>query len=143
MTTTKRMVFTTGYTGKKPEDLKALVESLGARLIDIRYSPNSRVSHWRQMALAGFIGDAYYCLPNLGNRAYKEKSIQIDNFDAGENWLFWHFKDNPTQPVILLCACEDYATCHRRMVGELLVARGYQVTELKTWKDISLSLYED
>lgn len=140
MSEIKRIVYTTGYTGKKPVDLKALVERLNARLIDIRYSPNSRVPHWRQKALSEFIGDAYYCLPNLGNRAYKEKRIEIDNFDAGENWLFWHFKDNPTQPVILLCACEKYEQCHRREVAERLKACGYDVTELNNWKEIPIGL---
>jgi uncharacterized protein (DUF488 family) len=129
-----RKVYTTGYTGKKPEDLKAMVERLGARLLDIRYSANSRVPQWRWSALSDLVGDAYYCLPNLGNRAYKEGRIEIDNLDAGEDWLFWHFKDHPEQPVILLCACKDYATCHRKVVAEELKQRGYAVEEIKDWR---------
>jgi uncharacterized protein (DUF488 family) len=140
MSDTKRIVYTTGYTGKKTADLKSLVERLGARLIDIRYSANSRVPQWRWKALSELVGDAYYCLPNLGNVAYKEKRIEIDNFDAGENWLFWHFQDNPTQPVILLCACEKYEECHRREVAERLRPRGYEVTELTSWKEIEARL---
>lgn len=128
-----KMIYTTGYTGKKPEDLKSLVKRLGARLIDIRYSPNSRVPQWRQKALLELVGETYYHLPMLGNKAYREGRIEIWNFESGESWLFWHTKDHPEQPIILLCACKDYETCHRKVVADGLRERGYEVEELATW----------
>jgi uncharacterized protein (DUF488 family) len=136
------MIYTTGYTGKKPEDLKRLVERLGARLLDIRYSANSRVPHWRQKALAELVGDAYYNLIVFGNRAYQEGRIEIVNFASGENWLFFHLKDHPEQPLILMCACKDYETCHRKVVADGLRERGYEVEELATW-DAELPLLEN
>jgi len=129
-----RQVYLTGYTGKKPADLKAMVERMGARLIDIRYSPNSRVPQWRQAALTELLGDAYYGLPAFGNKAFRERRIEISNFYSGESWLFWHFKDHPEQPVILMCACKDAATCHRTEVGNLLREGGYTVEELSEWR---------
>ena len=129
-----KQVYLTGYTGKKPADLKAMVERMNARLIDIRYSPNSRVPQWRQPALVELLGDAYYHIISFGNVAYKEKRIQIYNFDAGESWLFWHFQDHPEQPVILMCACKDATTCHRTEVGNRLKECGYSVSELSEWK---------
>jgi hypothetical protein len=129
-----KQVYLTGYTSKKPADLKAMVERMGARLIDIRYSANSRVPQWRNLSLVDLLGDAYYHLIVFGNIAYKEKRIQVYNFPAGESWLFWHFKDHPEQPVILMCACKDAKVCHRTNVGERLAALGYNVEELSEWK---------
>lgn len=124
------MIYLAGYTSRKPAMLKAIVERLGARLIDIRYSPNSRVPQWRQKVLVELVGDAYYHLPSLGNERFREKVIWINNFDAGENWIFWYMREHPNQPLILLCACKDAATCHRTVVGNALTAKGYQVQEL-------------
>ncbi len=45
------MIYTFGYTGKKPSDLKAEAERLDAVVVDIRFSPNSRVPHWRMTTL--------------------------------------------------------------------------------------------
>jgi len=128
------IVYTTGYTGKKPDDLKALVDRLGARLVDVRFSPHSRwAKHWERDALIKLLGPAYYHLVHFGNQAFKQKRIEIFDFFAGMRWLSQHFVDNPNQPVILMCGCKEYQTCHRKELSERLQLMNYHVEELSSW----------
>jgi uncharacterized protein (DUF488 family) len=64
-----RTIYTLGYAGWTPEAITALVERLGATLVDIRLAPTSRVPHWRGEALKALVGRLrYYWLRDLGNR---------------------------------------------------------------------------
>ena len=63
-------LFTIGYTGRKPEELKALADE-GKLILDVRLSPNSRVPRWRQEALRNLLAGLYMHRPELGNVNYK------------------------------------------------------------------------
>ena len=44
-------IYTIGYAGWSPDQLRATVEELGAELWDIRYSPWSKSPQWQDHAL--------------------------------------------------------------------------------------------
>lgn len=122
-------IFTTGYTGKRIEALKPMLERLDAVLVDIRFSPNSRVMHWRKAYLSTLLKDRYHHNPNLGNRTFREGRIAIQNLELGlETLLASSF------PVVLMCACKEYSRCHRRVISEELGKRGYKTKEIPTWE---------
>jgi rhodanese-related sulfurtransferase len=127
--TEKGRLFTTGYTGKKPDDLLALAELNDAVVVDIRKSADSRWPHWKGAALADLLGGRYRHVPQLGNNNYKSGGqIVIADIEAGARIVL-----AIRQPVIMLCACERDAHCHRRVVADALRAQGYEVRELKSW----------
>ncbi|MGI8669718.1 MAG: hypothetical protein ACR2J3_07700, partial [Aridibacter sp.] len=61
-----KKIFTTGYTGKDISNLKPLLETLDAMLIDIRFTPFSQVMHGRKVYLKALLGEKYRHIPNLG-----------------------------------------------------------------------------
>lgn len=122
-------IYTTGYTGKDINDLKPMLEALDAILIDIRFAPFSHVMHWRKIYLKSLLGDKYRHLSNLGNRTFKENKITIQNLLLGvETILSLPFN------LVLMCACEKTANCHRRLIVEELAKREVETEEISTWK---------
>lgn len=126
-------IYTTGYTGKNPLDLKLLVESTDAILCDIRFSPHSRAPRWEKSALVELLGERYRHVNSLGNMNYKTGvPIKIASLDFGIRLV-----TSLDKTVILLCACEHYNRCHRKEVAEALISRGFTVKELQDWKQLS------
>lgn len=79
-----RTVYTVGYSGQRPEQLQALIEKLGALLVDVRFSPRSRNPRWGQPALREMFGDRYVHLPEFGNAAYKHRGqITLVDIEGG------------------------------------------------------------
>lgn len=110
-----KRVYLTGYAGRKPETLKAIVERMDAVVVDIRYSPRSRVLMWNKASLIQLLGWRYVHVPALGNLNYKSgEKIVIANLDAGAAML----STIAGETLILLCVCRQAATCHRTVVAE-------------------------
>ncbi len=61
---------TYGYTGGRLEDLQAYAAA-GALILDVRYSPWSRVPQWQQRALQDVLGGRYEWCRALGNTHYR------------------------------------------------------------------------
>lgn len=125
----KQKIFTTGYTGKDINDLKPLLETLDAMLIDIRFSPFSQVFHWRKVYLKALVGERYRHIANLGNRTYKEDKITIQNLELGVKTIL-----NLPSNLILMCVCEKTEKCHRRYIVEELYKKGIETFEINNWK---------
>lgn len=123
------MIYTTGYTEKDVADLPDLLENLDAILVDIRFSPNSKHLVWTKNYLSLLLKRRYRHIPQLGNRAYKEGKIQIQNLELGIR-LLSDLDDN----AVLLCACKNLNECHRFVVMNELLKRNFQVEEIKSWK---------
>lgn len=121
--------YTTGYSGKDVNDLKPMLESRDAMLIDIRFAPYSRVMHWRKVYLKTLLGDRYRHLPNLGNRTYKEDKITIQNLELGLETLLSIGRD-----AVLMCACEIIEKCHRSVIVRELLRREIESRELENWE---------
>ena len=129
--------YTTGYTGKRVEQLPALLDFYDAVLVDIRFAPRSRHLQWTRNYLALMLKDRYRHVPALGNRNYKtHDSIQIHNLEIGIR-LIQSWESN----VILMCACERLENCHRRVVKAELERRGHEVEELTNWDTAQPTLF--
>lgn len=124
------MIYTTGYSGKSVDDLRALAERLNAVVVDIRLRPQSRWQpKWNKSSLSILLEDRYIWVGELGNVKYKEKQIEIKDLDAGLEKVLAIERD-----VILLCSCSEYENCHRKTVADALRERGREVEELDTWQ---------
>jgi hypothetical protein len=131
-----KTAYLTGYTAKPtrtPDQLLQLAINLEATVVDIRYSPRSRVLHWNQDALKEKLGRRYCLVGAFGNSAYRTGLIRVVNPAFGMGLLNrW-----PEQNFILLCGCNDGETCHRKQVGEYLAAHGWTVREVtaQEWEE--------
>lgn len=126
-----KRIYTTGYSGKRITSLPDLLRRLDAVLFDIRYSPNSRVPHWRQGALEELLGSSYLHVPALGNINYKTGGeILINDLERGIRTIRAEQKS-----IVLLCACEDAARCHRSVIARSLGDLGMTVEELPAWDE--------
>jgi uncharacterized protein (DUF488 family) len=130
------MFYTTGYTDKNVADLPELLENLDAVLVDIRFSPNSRQIVWTKNYLSLLLKRRYKHIPQLGNRAYKEGKIQIQNLELGIRLI-----TSMDYNVVLLCACKNLRECHRFVVMNELQKRGFEAKELESWEINSPTLF--
>jgi uncharacterized protein (DUF488 family) len=110
--------YTFGYQGFLPEELVAKAEQLNALVLDVRFSPSSRDPRWRRQALVNVLGSRYRHAAEFGNKNYKgDGPIELADPRHGIA------KVGPIlleQPVILLCACWQWSTCHRKVVADLI-----------------------
>ena len=114
-----------GYaTRNSQERLEALMQDATTLIVDIRKMPYSKWGvSWRKDALMARWGDHYFGgryrhLGALGNLAFTTQEVQLANPAYGVNEvkkLLEHGHD-----IILLCACAQYAQCHRKDVTELI-----------------------
>jgi uncharacterized protein (DUF488 family) len=119
--------FKTGYLGHRVEDLAVIREQLNAVVVDIRFRPQSRLPMWRQAALLRVFGDDYVWCQDWGSPNFKAgpPHTMLD-LDGG-----WETIRLIERPVILLCACRDKETCHRKPLSEWLERRhAAKVTEI-------------
>ena len=125
----KPPVYTLGYSGRTPQQIEALVESLDATLFDVRFSPRSRLPQWCAKQLRSLLGDRYHHVREFGNANYKSAGpVELVDFAAGAAAIItW---GSIYRSVILMCVCSDPAQCHRTVIAGLLRANGFQVTEL-------------
>lgn len=123
-----RDLYTIGYSGRKLDELKAIVAEAQAVLVDIRFSPFSRVPHWRGDALGRVLGERYHHIGALGNKNYRGGSIEIVDMKQGVAEVISLLSQSP---VILMCACKNYHTCHRKVVADFIESNyGIKAEEL-------------
>jgi uncharacterized protein (DUF488 family) len=121
--------YTLGYQGQKPEALLAAVSGIGAVLCDIRYAPYSRQPGWSKKPLQALFGTTYQHIPQLGNVNYKSGgSIAIADMDAGLKIVLDLLEH---RPVVLMCVCRRYKTCHRRDIAVALRQFEADIEELE------------
>lgn len=143
-------LWTVGYgawpAAKRLESLLAALKSTGATvLVDTRHSPCASAlkteslygpKRWNLQAEGGFrealeeAGIRYVWLVELGNPQKNDPQMTILKrhlADKGADWpvhrglalLADLVRENPTGCAIL-CACEHYRRCHRRLIAEAL-----------------------
>ena len=90
----------------------------------------TRHPQWRKRRLAQLLGTRYQHVQALGNRNYKNGGpIELADYEAGKQAIAEILATG--QSVILMCACKDVATCHRRTAAEQLAADlGVPITHL-------------
>jgi hypothetical protein len=127
-------IYTCGYSGHTPEQLKQAAEKIDALVLDIRHMRRSRMFEWNEDNLFRVLGAARYCpLPEWGNLHYKGGAIKLADAPRG---LLKVFKLLETHNVILLCGCREYSHCHRRVCAELFHERGVETQELE-WPKVA------
>jgi hypothetical protein len=123
-------IYTAGYAGHIPQQLLEAADKLGASVIDIRYKPRSRIAGWNAKEINQVLHESRYSLLSaLGNVGrFEGGGMRLENEKFGLDCVCEMAK---AKPVILLCSCSDYASCHRAYVSQLLAQRGIQTQELE------------
>lgn len=119
-------LLTIGYTEPDAQArIGAFLAKEDACIVDIRWSARSR---WRtafnKRALQERYGDQYVHCPALGNLNYQpedqDKGIKIADPTVGVWRVLSLLRSG--DDVMLMCACKNYETCHRKTVYELIMA---------------------
>ena len=63
-------LYTFGYSDRRPDQLRTLAERLDGVVVDIRFSPRSRIPAWTGGRLRKLLGERYRHLLALGNQNY-------------------------------------------------------------------------
>lgn len=120
-------IITLGYAGRTLAEVQDIMARTGALLVDIRYSPQSRLPQWRKQALQNRLKARYTHLPAFGNRNFRGGPIELLNWPVGLEEIREMARHEGC--IILMCACRDAAQCHRAVVAEKLVEAGFAVEE--------------
>ena len=120
-------VYSFGYTGRQLSTLQESIGKSNALLLDIRFSPRSRVPMWNRRNLEMTFGDRYLWVGNLlGNSMYRTNSIAIVDMARGLELIS---RIAAKQPVALMCVCASPIGCHRSTITHVLLDAGFQVLE--------------
>jgi uncharacterized protein (DUF488 family) len=141
--------FTVGHSTRPSEELLTLLREAGSRhLVDVRAFPSSRRHpQFNRDALREWLPEAgiqYTHLPALGGRrnpvpdspngGWRERAFQgyadhmaTSDFQEGLAQLEALAREVPTA---IMCAEAVWWRCHRRLISDALVARGWRVEHL-------------
>lgn len=128
---TLHALYTLGYARWTVPALASELTRLGALLADVRISPRSRRPEWNGPTLHAALGAAYARIPDLGNpNAFNGGPLALHRPERGLSRLLDLLQH---QPVVVMCQCADWRTCHRRLIAEALDERvpGLSVTHLE------------
>jgi uncharacterized protein (DUF488 family) len=122
-----KKVYGLGYSGRQQSEIVAAAECLGGVVFDIRWSARSRNIAFTGAHLRDALGDRYVRARVLGNRNYKGTmaDVQIDDLETGIAKI-----EASDKPVILMCVCRSFKSCHRSIIAAELKARGFTYQEL-------------
>jgi uncharacterized protein (DUF488 family) len=140
-------VFTIGHGMRPAEELVTMLRSVGVEtLVDVRRFPGSRRNpQFNQAALAGTLGAggiAYRHAEELGGRRANEPGeerfpcIRVAAFRSyaarmgTEPWQQALEAALADPSPAFMCAETPWWRCHRRLIAELLTARGHEVIHL-------------
>jgi uncharacterized protein (DUF488 family) len=142
-------IYTIGHSTRLAEELVALLDEAEVKLVaDVRAFPSSRRHpQFTRGALASWLADAgigYLHLPGLGGRrapvagspngGWRERAFQgyadhmaSDEFKCALAQLMARARESPTA---VMCAEAVWWRCHRRLISDALIARGWRVEHL-------------
>jgi uncharacterized protein (DUF488 family) len=129
---------TIGYTeSDAAQRIAAFMQQPTAFLIDIRFSPRSRLWVWNKSALqaiycpAGDHLSRYVHLKELGNVNFKDPKLPIVLYQPAIPVQVLAEALSAGCSFLLLCACKKKETCHRKVVEELVLAKLAELPEMK------------
>ena len=159
MESTERTIWTLGHSTRPFDELLELLAAGGIKLLaDVRRFPGSRRHpQFNQEALAASLAEAgieYRHFVDLGGRRSRSAKGRADSPNTG--WRVEQFNayadymQSPeflaaleelmtaaqTQPTAIMCSEALPQKCHRRLISDALVARGWHVRHLLTPKRI-------
>lgn len=136
-------VYTIGYGGRRPDEFLELLTAKSVRaVVDVRLRPDRSAmgiyarskdpGKGVEHLLAG-AGIQYFSFVEMGN-------LFLDLPDWAERYrrmldlagdLLTERLGQVPEPLCLLCAEKKAAECHRKLVGDFLAAKGYQVEHIE------------
>ncbi|MCA9831535.1 MAG: DUF488 domain-containing protein [Dehalococcoidia bacterium] len=120
-------IYAFGYTGRQLDAVVDNIVAADAVLVDIRFTPRSRVPTWNRKALETRLGERYrWAGDTLGNRLYKSDTIEIVDLAAGLDLIA---EISEQHPVALMCVCASPVGCHRETIVTALAGSGRQVSD--------------
>jgi uncharacterized protein (DUF488 family) len=142
-------IYTVGHSTRTKEELLALLEEAGVRLVaDVRAFPSSRRNpQFNRAALAEWLppaGIEYRHLPGLGGRrapvpwspngGWRESAFQgyADHMASEEFGTALAELEAAAgqRPAAIMCAEAVWWRCHRRLIADALALRGWRVEHL-------------
>lgn len=142
-------LYTVGHSTRSSEELLALLREAGAELVaDVRAYPSSRRHpQFNRDALVDWLGAAgvgYRHMPGLGGRrspvagspngGWREAAFQgyADHMRTPEFQAALAELERAarTTPTVIMCAEAVWWRCHRRLIADAFVARGWRVEHL-------------
>ncbi len=142
-------VYTIGHSTRSAEELLALLGDAGVRgVIDVRAYPSSRRHpQYNRAALSDWLGQAgvaYRHMPALGGRrspvpgspngGWTDRAFQgyADHMGTAEFQTALAELETQAQerPTTAMCAEAVWWRCHRRLIADALVVRGWRVEHL-------------
>jgi uncharacterized protein (DUF488 family) len=122
------MIYTLGYNAWSRDEIAAKIDDLGAWLVDIRFSPRSARQGFDQRDLRADF-PTYVWVQELGNQAFKTGgAIRLLDPRRGVERVAELLA---SRPVVLLCACRQVESCHRRVAADLVSsATGFPLVHL-------------
>jgi uncharacterized protein (DUF488 family) len=142
-------ILTAGHSNHEEAAFLQLIRGAGVELIaDVRANPRSRYPQFNRSALAGTmkaagigyaplgadLGGRREPLPDSVNTALEEGPFRgyadhlgTEQFEAGLGMLEDLAGERRTA---VMCAEADWTRCHRRLIADVLVVRGWQVINL-------------
>lgn len=136
-------LYTIGYGGRKPEEFLGLLKRKDVKaLVDVRLRPDhaSMGSYVRAKSpdkgiqkLLGTVGIEYLSLVELGNvfleyADWKERYQEL--LEKAGDLLTWRLV-TISSPFCIMCAEKSPAQCHRCLIAEYLVRKGYEVEHIE------------
>lgn len=159
---TTPVIFTIGHSTRTLQESVGLLQAYGVRLVvDVRTIPRSRHNpQFNQENLSGGLkksGIAYVWLKELGglrrpkpdsqNKGWRNESfrgfadyMETPEFEGGINELIKIAREDG--PVAIMCAEAVPWRCHRSLIADALLVRGFSVRHImtpKTWLEHSMT----
>ena len=118
------ILYTIGYTGRTPNNLlNTLIEVGRPHLVDVRYSPYSRNSHYNLKAIRSAARSykvKYRHVQALGNKNYRGGPVVLEDQNAGLAILSDMLEKSP---VCIMCMCRSLTDCHRKFISDAMSGR--------------------
>jgi uncharacterized protein (DUF488 family) len=142
----KPKIFSVGYEGKRRDNfIDLLDDNRITELVDVRHNAFSWNKDFSMKGLSESLtacGIRYVNLPRLG--APKEIRVEIKENNDPEKFFLeysaWLKSNTPYLDLLdvlarqkttaMMCLEADYRNCHRKILGEKLQERGYEVIQL-------------
>lgn len=153
------VIYTVGHSTRAPEQLLDILRAADVSAIaDVRTFPSSRrYPHFNRGALERWLSDAgieYLHLPELGGRrnpapdssngGWRERGFRgyADHIASGEfeAGLVLLERLSLRRPTAIMCAEALWWRCHRRLIADVLTARGTDVLHLGSGKPVKHEL---
>ena len=112
-------LYTAGYKNWFDEDFYNKVKELDAYVIDVRLVPYAFFPYWKKEYIQKALGDKYIHIKELGNKNYHNSKLPIEISDISKLSIVKQMLSEG-KTCILLCACKDCDTCHRKILADTL-----------------------